>query len=147
MARCKGLSAHSLFILIQGLALLPTFHHDAQTLADHQRRQVWTKLRRPGPRWRRKRNGSHRFGTHNFSPDYLRMIAVKGGIARSRKLTARERRESARHAATARWSRAKASETPGATRDLARSKINFQNRPVAYGRHVETARATDFRLW
>jgi hypothetical protein len=103
MSGGKACSVYSLFTLAHCLALTPAFHHEEAKLAELMQRPGWIKLRRAGPRWRSKKVGSHRCGTHTYGRDYLRSIPIRGGLARAKKLTRKQRCESARKAALARW--------------------------------------------
>jgi hypothetical protein len=103
MSGGKACSVYSLFTLANCLALMPTFHHNEAKLAELMQRPGWIKLRRAGPRWRNKCRASHRNATHGYGRDFYRMIGIRGGLARKRKLTRKQRCESARRAALARW--------------------------------------------
>jgi hypothetical protein len=107
MAESKGLSAFTLFVLARGLALLPTFTHDADQHQALQAHSQWIANRWPALRNRRK----HSARKHSLGPDFLRNRALRANLERTRKLKPKRRREIARNAALARWSRVRSTAT------------------------------------
>ena len=100
---CEGktMSIEGFFTLCAALALIPTFEHSAEALAELQHRRDWIRVRRKGSRYRaRRRGGAVRFVNHI---DFYRQIGRKGAIARNSQ--ARKLREWGRKGAAARWAK------------------------------------------
>lgn len=97
----KAMSVYSLFTMADSLALRLAFFHDAEKLAEFERRDDWIKLRRTGPRWRAR----HPRARHKKGRDYYKIVGRKGGMAWARKRTRGQRKVAARRAALARWSK------------------------------------------
>jgi hypothetical protein len=89
--RPKTMSAFSLFTLARGLALMPTFVHDAKQLRLLQGHSAW-----------RKRAWS---GKHAFSPEFLKFRSRRGNYFRTKKVPFNRRVAIARAAAQARWAK------------------------------------------
>jgi hypothetical protein len=97
MAECKGVSVYTLFTLAAGLALDLCLQHNGERLAQFQQREAWIKLRRPGPRWRKKRSAIGSSAIKLY-PDFLHKRAQAGGLAYRLKVKPKRRRENARNA-------------------------------------------------
>jgi hypothetical protein len=104
LSEAKGMSVYALFTMARGLALLPVFQHDEVQHAKLKRHSSWMMMRRPGPRWRKK-GRAHDQSAHRLYPDFLHKRAQAGGLAYRRKVKPKRRRELARNAAQARWSK------------------------------------------
>jgi hypothetical protein len=101
----KAMSAYSLFTIARSLALSPIFAHDDAELVKLIARSDWIKMRRGGPRSRRKLGGEHH-GEHDVLFNrrrFMKGIAARGVLGRMLKLTPKQRSEIARKAAKARW--------------------------------------------
>jgi hypothetical protein len=101
----KAMSGYSLFTIARSLALSPIFAHDDDELAKLISRSNWIKMRRAGPRSRRKLGGEHN-GEHDalFNRQrFMKQIAARGVLGRMLKLSPKQRSKIARKAAKARW--------------------------------------------
>jgi hypothetical protein len=127
MAEERGLTAFTMFTLARGLALLPVFQHDEKQLQLLQRHSAWRPLH-----YVRKQRAKHVFAKSISSPEYMAKLGFRGGImrakkltrsrrvaiarmgasARLKKLTPEQRRDSARKAIKARWSRVRSVSSP-----------------------------------
>jgi hypothetical protein len=107
MSEEKGLTGFTMFTLARGLALLPTFVHDATQLALLQKHSAWRPLE-----YTRKKRMTHTFTAHTLSPDFKRIRAIRANLIRTQKVSPKRRSQSARTAALARWSRVRSGSSP-----------------------------------
>jgi hypothetical protein len=95
----KRMGPFIMFMVVEALGLEMALHDDAEAM-----KRIQTRLQqRKVPRVRASSTHTYPFC---FMPDFVQIRSQRGGHARAAKLSPKQRTESARKAANARWSRA-----------------------------------------